>query len=95
MCSFLLFIALADLPIGYYTFLRIVITVASVIVVFKDLDKGFNFWTVSFGLLAILFNPIIPIYLNSKEYWMPIDFIAASIFAVKFLLEPKINNSKT
>ena len=92
ICAVLLFLALADLPIGYYTFLRIVVTIGAVGVVISEFENGFNFWLIAFGILAILFNPLIPVYLNDKSAWMPIDIIAGIIFLVKsFTYKTKIN----
>lgn len=73
------------MPIGYYTFLRITITIGAIAVVIKELDNGINFWVIIFGGIAILFNPIFPIYLNEKESWIPIDIIAVIIFGIKAL----------
>ena len=81
ICAGLLFLALAELPIGYYTLLRIVVTVCAVVVVVKDYNDSMNFWIVAFGLLAIVFNPIFPIYLHDRSAWMPID-IAASVLCL-------------
>ncbi len=83
ICAGLLLLALADLPIGYYTFLRIVVTVGAVGVIINELKNGMNFWVIAFGIIAILFNPIIPVYLNDKEAWMPIDVLSALLFIVK------------
>ncbi|MBL0247659.1 MAG: hypothetical protein IPQ28_08760 [Sphingobacteriales bacterium] len=90
ICAGLLFIGLLDLPIGYYTFLRIVVTIGSVAVVVTEYEKGFNFWVIAFGIIAIIFNPLIPIYLNDKSAWMPIDIIGGIIFLIKsFTLKQK------
>lgn len=83
ICAGLLFLGLIDLPIGYYTLLRIVVTIGSVAVVVKEFENGLNFWVITFGLIAILFNPLIPVYLNDKSAWMPIDFIGGIIFVIK------------
>lgn len=85
ICAGLLFIGLFDLPIGYYTLLRIVVTIGSVAVVVTEFENGFNFWVITFGLIAVLFNPLIPIYLNDKSAWMPIDIIAGILFIIKSL----------
>ncbi|MGM0408958.1 MAG: DUF6804 family protein [Bacteroidota bacterium] len=92
ICSLLLLLALVDLPIGYYTLLRIVVTIGAVVVVITEFNNGFNFWVISFGLIAILFNPLIPVYLNDKEAWMPIDIIAAVLFGIKSFINNKNNN---
>jgi hypothetical protein len=76
-------LALANLPIGYYTFLRIVITIGAVAVVITELKTGINFWVIAFGLIAVVFNPIIPVYLYDKALWAPIDIVAAILFGVK------------
>lgn len=90
ICAGLLFIGLINLPIGYYTLLRIIVTIGSVAVVVTEFENGLNFWDITFGLIAILFNPLIPIYLNDKSSWMPIDIIGGIIFVIKsFTLKQK------
>ena len=86
ICAGLLFIGLINLPIGYYTLLRIVVTIGSVAVVVSEFKNGLNFWVITFGLLAILFNPLIPIYLNDKSAWMPIDIISGILFIIKSVI---------
>ena len=83
ICAGLLFIALADLPIGYYTLLRIVVTIGAIAVVVTEFENGFNFWVIAFGIIAIVFNPLIPVYLNDKDIWMPIDITVAILFLIK------------
>ena len=83
LCTCLLFLALADLPIGYYTLLRIVVTIGAIGIVSTEFENGFNFWVITFGIIAIVFNPLIPIYLNDKDTWMPIDIVVAILFLVK------------
>ena len=75
-----LLLALAPLPIGYYTFLRILVTISSIIIIAKELKIGLTIWFILFGITAIIFNPIIPIYLYQKSLWMPIDIVVAILF---------------
>lgn len=82
VCAGLLFLALADLPIGYYTLLRIIVTIGAIAVVVKEIENGFNFWVVTFGIIAIIFNPLIQIHLN-KEAWIPLDIITSILFTIK------------
>ena len=79
----MLFVGIADLPIEYYLFLRIVVTFSVVIVLVNELKRGLNFWIIAFGLMAITFNPIIPDYLNDKSTWMLIDFLVGVLFLIK------------
>lgn len=83
LTSALLIVALFELPIGYYTFLRIVVTIVSIGVLINEFPKGINTSVIVFGVIAILFNPLIPVYLNDKSAWVPIDIVAGVIFAVK------------
>lgn len=83
ICAGALLLTFASLPIGYYTFLRILVTIGAGVIVFDEFKKGMGFWTVIFGLVAILFNPIIPVYLGSKSAWLPIDIVVAILFIVK------------
>ena len=89
ICSGLLLVALVNLPIGYYTILRIVVTIGAVTVVITEFENGINFWVITFGLIAILFNPLVPVYLNDKDAWFPIDIIAAIIFGMKSIINKK------
>ena len=93
ICTGLLILALLDLPIGYYTFLRIVVTIGAVAVVVIELENGINFWIIAFGLIAILFNPLIPVYLGDKSTWMPIDLITAILFGIKSFNNQKQKNN--
>ena len=93
ICTGLLLLALIDLPIGYYTFLRIVVTIVAVAVVVTELENGINFWIIAFGLIAILFNPLIPVYLGDKSTWMPIDLITAMLFGIKSFNNQKHKNN--
>lgn len=82
-CSGLLIFAIADLPSGYYTFLRIAVTIGAIAVIIQEFKGEITAWIIVFGIITIVFNPFIPIYLHDKEVWMVIDIIAAILFGVK------------
>lgn len=90
-----LLIGLADLPIGYYTFLRIIVFIASFLLSLKTYnDKNkLSCWTILFAITAILFNPLIPVYLNDKEIWSILDVIVAVIFIINGVLHTRSRNS--
>jgi len=79
----MLILALFHLPYGYYTLLRIVVTVCSAYLSRLEYisTQKISFFVITFGLLALLFNPIIPIYF-SKSIWAGIDLLAALIFGI-------------
>ena len=80
--AILLIIApIISFPYGFYTFLRLVVTITAIIAVVSSLknEGTVNEMSIIFGLIAILYNPLIPIYL-SREIWMPINFITSGIY---------------
>jgi hypothetical protein len=94
--SALSFIALADLPMSYYTFLRIYLTIVAGIMAFRKYSKSesINIWVILFGITAILFNPIIPVYLHDESIWAIINIAVGLLFAISafHLNENRINN---
>ena len=76
-------------PIGYYTFLRIVVFGVAIVDVFYGWKKESIIPMVSNGLVAILFNPIIPIYLHNKTIWMIIDMAVAIWFGIQAIIQLK------
>jgi hypothetical protein len=89
----LLFVAVFNLPIGYYTLMRIGVMTGSIVIIRQEIGKGINTWVILFGIIAIVFNPILPIYLGSKSKWVPIDTISGIIFLAYFFTNKK-NNDK-
>jgi hypothetical protein len=86
ICAGLLLLAIADLPIGYYTFLRIAVTIGSMAIIIVEIKNGLNYWIIIFGLIVLIFNPVIPIYLHDKGSWIPIDLLGAILFIIKAFL---------
>jgi len=68
-------------PYGYYILLRWIIFISSIIIAIDFYKSKFLSWTLIFSGVAILFNPIAPIYLN-KSTWIVFDFISACLFFV-------------
>ena len=65
---FISVIAMAPWPIGFYTFTRIVLCgVCAYAAYYLKLRKN-DLWIVGAGL-AVLYNPILPVYLHSKGLW--------------------------
>lgn len=75
----LLIVACFPLPYGYYTFLRIAITIISVLFIINDSANGFSTQNIIWGVLAILYNPLIPIHLT-KTIWIGLNIVTAVWF---------------
>lgn len=88
--AILLVVGCFSLPIGYYTFLRIAVCVISILAIVVNHKNGFDWVNILLGIIAIIFNPIIPIYLHNKDIWIVIDAISALwMAAVTFLISKK------
>lgn len=83
----LLLMGLADLPAGYYTLVRIAMCLVSCFSCYWSYksDDKIGIATVIYALLALLFNPIIPIYLHDKDAWAVIDIASAILLALRYL----------
>ena len=75
----MLFGAIAEWPYGYYTILRWITCITSILVVLQAFEKNIDWAKVVFIVIAILFNPLTPIYL-SRSTWIPLDIITAILF---------------
>ena len=87
ICALVLFTGCFPMPIVYYSFLRLIITIGALWVVVQELQKEVNLLVVSFVIMVVLFNPIIPIYLHKKSMWLPLDSISGLLFLIFYFRE--------
>ena len=77
----MLLIALAPLPYLYYTLLRGVVCGSSAYISWTTAKMKATGWTAAFVAVALLFNPIMPVYLG-REIWAFVDVGVAVIYLV-------------
>jgi hypothetical protein len=77
----LLLLALANLPYGYYTFLRLVVSIVACFGLYRAFRQGYEGWALLLGGMALLFNPIIPVHLD-RDLWKVLDLFAAACFLI-------------
>ena len=71
-------VAIADLPYGYYTFMRLVVCATAIFVLVVAARSG-QMWAIwLYGMFALLFNPVVPVHLT-KGLWQPIDFVVGAM----------------
>ena len=72
----ILFISVADLPYFFYTVMRIVVPMLSVIylIIAFLYTNGFKLMHIPNIFAVIMWNPILPIYMD-KEAWIIVDSI--------------------
>lgn len=81
-CSICCFVAIASWPIGYYTFLRLAVSLGSIAAIYYFVFEKSYRLVVFLSLILILFNPIIPIHLYKKSLWIPLDIITGLLFSL-------------
>ena len=63
-------------PYAYYQILRWVVMVAGLVCAYQAHKENKTMWVWIMGIIAVVFNPIAPIYLD-KVLWSIIDIVAA------------------
>ncbi len=81
LCAYFLLATVFEFHSRYYPFLRSVIFVGALWVILT-LNRKHFYWIILFILIAILFNPLFPIYLYNSIIWIPLY----SIIGILFLL---------
>ena len=75
-------IALFDMPYGYYMLLRLVVCGVSLWLIYHlwgaDRDDQGQLWLL--GGVALLYNPLVPIYLYSKGLWVILNLLTLALF---------------
>lgn len=94
LCAMSCFIAVFRLPIEYYTFLRILVSIGALLVLYHSFGSRSYYFTIIFIFILILFNPLFPIYLYRKSVWIPIDIITGILFLLIAFAEKKVEKKE-
>ena len=76
-------IGFLPMPYGYYNLSRLVVCGCSIYFAYQLYQRQDITFVWSFGFLAILYNPIIPVNLYEKQIWMIVNIVTALIFVFK------------
>jgi hypothetical protein len=77
----MLLLAPTRMPYGYYQLLRMVVCLAGcIIAISNSAEKGrLTVWACIFAVIALAFNPLLPIRLE-RQTWAYVDWIAGAMF---------------
>lgn len=84
VAAVLLVVALLPWPYEYYTALRVIVAVASVVLAVAAFRAKQTGWALAAIAVAVLFNPILPIWLD-RGIWAILDVASAVLLAVAAL----------
>lgn len=76
--------ALWDHPYSYYQVLRWVVAISGAYSAYVAYKHENNAWAWIFGVITILFNPIIPFFF-SKDTWQLIDVVTAIVIFINII----------
>lgn len=92
ICVIALLLAIPSIwSYGYYQFLRWLIAGTAVFIVYVASKLAKKTWIWIMAVIAILFNPIAPIYFD-KGAWVVIDIIVAALFLIS-IFKIKVSNN--
>jgi hypothetical protein len=84
----LFFLCLADMPYGYYQFVRFAGLIGFVILAYTANDKDRQTEMIIYGGLALLFQPFFKIALG-REMWNIVDVVIGIGLLISIFMKPK------
>lgn len=84
--AILLFLCLADMPYGFYQFVRFAAMIGFGILAFQSAESENKSFLIIYGALALLFQPFIKIALG-RELWNVVDVIVGIGLIITLFLD--------
>ena len=86
----LFFLCLADMPYGFYQFVRFAALIGFSVLAYQANQQGGQVEMIIFGALALLFQPLFKIALG-REMWNLVDISVGIGLLVSIFTKPKNN----
>ncbi len=86
--AILLFLCLADMPYGFYQFVRFVGLIGFAILAYQAHEQSRQTEMIIYGGLALLFQPFFKIALG-REIWNIVDVIVGIGLLISIFMKPK------
>ena len=86
--AILFFLCLADMPYGFYQFVRFAGLIGFAILAYKANQQGRQTEMIIYGGLALLFQPFFKIALG-REIWNIVDVIVGIGLLISIFMKPK------
>ena len=86
--SILFFLCLADMPYGYYQFVRFAGLIGFVLLAYKAHEQGRQTEMIIYGGLALLFQPYFKIALG-RQIWNIVDVVVGIGLLISIFMKPK------
>ena len=86
--AILLFLCLADMPYGFYQFVRFAGLIGFSILAYQSYEKRRQTQMIVYGGLALLFQPFFKIALG-RELWNIVDVVVGIGLIISIFMKPK------
>lgn len=86
--SILFFLSLADMPYGYYQFVRFAGLLGFALLAYNAHEQGRQTEMIIYGGLALLFQPFFKIALG-RQMWNIVDVVVGIGFIISIFMKPK------
>ena len=86
--AILFFLCLADMPYGFYQFVRLAGLVGFAILAYQAHEQGRKTEMIIYGGLALLFQPFFKIALG-REMWNVVDVVVGIGLLISIFMKPK------
>jgi len=79
-CTLAVVVGFFKLPYGYYIVVRTTICIAAAYGFSLALQQRSDRWMWVYGVASVLYNPVFPVRLGSKELWVILNVLALLVF---------------
>ena len=86
--AFLLFLCLADMPYGFYQFVRFAGLIGFAVLAYQANQQGRHTEMIIYGGLALLFQPFFKIALG-RQMWNIVDVVVGIGLLISIFMKPK------
>lgn len=76
----LMLLGMVGLESGFYTTLRVVVCLTAVVGFVAARRTGAESWAWVFGVIAVVYNPLVPVYLHSRGLWSIVNLVTIALF---------------
>jgi len=90
--AILFFLCLADMPYGYYQFVRFAGLIGFAFLAYQANQQGSQSEMIIYVVLALLFQPVFKVALG-REIWNIVDVVVAIGLLISIFVKPKENQA--
>ena len=82
--AYYLAVSVVTVPFAYYQFMNWIVVGASLVTALQASKQGKMFLMWVFVLVAVVFNPVAPMYFRA-DVWPIVDAVAGALFVISFI----------